>query len=331
MKFHKSISTSHRAIAHLFLLALALACTTTTHARILDQVLPPTPAVIPAAPAFGPVQPSVTQVIPISAAPAATVSLPPAGVAAGPTASASAGSAVVGSGTNQQPMSFFMHDIVGGTNPSARAVTGIVTNPAVNGELPFARPNGAVLPVNSGVPLNNGNNGIVNNNNIPFLTGLGGNTNTVFQNNGGNNLINGGGGGSTFPVANGGKMPAGNTLEDLTFGTMTVIDDEVTDGEQLGSGSVGKAQGFYVVSSEDGTSQTMAFTVMFESGGYADSLSFLGVHRTAVTESQLAIMGGTGKYVNARGYAAVKTLPSTDQNSTDGVETLLQFTVYVTY
>ncbi|XP_042510084.1 dirigent protein 10-like [Macadamia integrifolia] len=329
MEFHKSISTSHRAIAHLFLLALALTCTTTaTGARIPDQVLPPTSAVIPTpvASAFSPVQPSVTQVAPLAAVPAATVSVIPPNAAAAPGAPASA--TVAGSGPNQ-PMSFFMHDIVGGTNPSARAVTGIVTNPAVNGDLPFARPNGAVLPVNNGVPQNNGNNGIVNNNNIPFLTGLGGNTAQVFQNNGGNNVINGGG--SKFPVANGGKLPTGNALQDLTFGTMTVIDDEVTDGEQLGSGSLGKAQGFYVVSSEDGTSQTMAFTVMFESGGYADSLSFFGVHRTAVTESQLAIMGGTGKYVKAKGYAAVKTLPSVDQNSTDGVETLLQLTVYVTY
>ncbi|KAK6933249.1 Dirigent protein [Dillenia turbinata] len=223
-------------------------------------------------------------------------------------------------------LTFFMHDILGGSNPSARAVTGIVTNPAVNGQLPFAKPNGAVLPVNNGVPINNANSGIISNNNLPFLTGLGGSTSNVIQNNG-NNLF----GGFNLPVVNNAQIPGGTVLQKLMFGTLTVIDDELSEGHELGSGTVGKAQGFYVASSVDGTSQTMAFTAMFESGSYADSLSFFGVHRTAVSESQLAIMGGTGKYVNAKGFATIKTLPSVDQHATDGVETLLEFTVYVTY
>ncbi|KAK6929297.1 Dirigent protein [Dillenia turbinata] len=223
-------------------------------------------------------------------------------------------------------LTFFMHDIIGGSNPSARAVTGIVTNPAVNGQLPFAKPNGAVLPVNNGVPINNANGGIISNNNLPFLIGLGGSTSNVIQNNG-NNLF----GGFNLPVVNNAQLPGGSVLQKLMFGTLTVIDDELTEGHELGSGTVGKAQGFYIASSVDGTSQTMAFTAMFESGSYADSLSFFGGHRTAVSESQLAIMGGTGKYVNAKGFATIKTLPSVDQHATDGVETLLEFTVYITY
>ncbi|XP_021912572.1 dirigent protein 25-like [Carica papaya] len=220
-----------------------------------------------------------------------------------------------------------MHDILGGSNPSARAVTGIVVNPAVNGQVPFAKPNGANLPLNNGVPVNSNNNGILNNNNVPLLTGLSGNAATGIQNSN-NNFITGGNG---FPVLNGGQLPDGTTLQKLMFGTMTVIDDELTEGHELGSGLVGKAQGFYVASSEDGSSQTMAFTAMFESGGYVDSISFFGVHRTAVSESHLAIMGGTGKYVNAKGFATVKTFSATNQHETDGAETLLQFTVYLSY
>ncbi|KAG6578729.1 Dirigent protein 25, partial [Cucurbita argyrosperma subsp. sororia] len=224
---------------------------------------------------------------------------------------------------------FFMHDILGGSNPSARAVTGAVNNPALNGQLPFAKPNGAVLSVGNGVPQSNGNTGLINNNNLPFLIGLGGATSPLLQNNnGGGNNFNGG---SSFPSVNAGQLPSGVSVQQLMFGTMTVIDDELTEGHELGSGLIGKAQGFYVVSSEDGNSQTMAFTTMFASGHYVDSLSFFGVHRTAVSESHLAIMGGTGKYVNAKGYANVKTLPGTNQHETDGVETLLQFTVYISY
>ncbi|KAL6290861.1 hypothetical protein ACE6H2_008371 [Prunus campanulata] len=224
---------------------------------------------------------------------------------------------------DQHTLMFFMHDILGGSNPTARAMTGIVNSPAANGQLPFAKPNGAVLPYNNGVPQNNNNNGIINNNNIPFLTGLSGTTSNVAQNNG----INGGFG--NFPI-NSGQLQPGSVLQNLMFGTMSVFDDELTEGHELSSGLVGKAQGFYVVSSEDGTSQTMGFTAMFESGSYADSLSFFGVHRTAVSESHLAIMGGTGKYVNAKGFAIVKTFPASNQQ-TDGAETLLQFTVYFTY
>ncbi|PQQ03576.1 dirigent protein 25 [Prunus yedoensis var. nudiflora] len=65
--------------------------------------------------------------------------------------------------------------------------------------------------------------------------------------------------------------------------------------------------------------------------GYADSLTFFGVHRMAASESHLAVMGGTGKYLNAKGHALVKTIPATNQHNTDGVDTVLQFTVYLTY
>ncbi|KAK2637578.1 hypothetical protein Ddye_032370 [Dipteronia dyeriana] len=167
-------------------------------------------------------------------------------------------------------LTFFMYDILGGSNPSALPVTGIVNNPAVGGQVPFAKPNGAVLPGNGGAQQNSGNN-------IPFLTGLSGTIQNVVQNNGNN--------GFNFPVSSGGQLPTANRRQ------------------ELGSGFVGKAQGFYVASSVDGTSQTMAFTTMFTSGHYADSLSFFGVHRMATSESQLAIMGGTGKYVNAKGFA----------------------------
>ncbi|XP_010243747.1 PREDICTED: dirigent protein 25-like [Nelumbo nucifera] len=297
MESHKPICSTLKATAYLLLVVLTVTCATS--ARILDEQSP--------APATIPVE-------------TPTADVPPDAAAAKTTTSA----ATVNTDPHH-PLSFFMHDRLGGSNPSALAVTGIVNNPAVNGQVPFARPNGAVLPVNNGVPLNNDNRGIINNNNIPFLTGLGGSTSTVIQNNGNN-------GGFGVPLVNGAQLPAGTTIQKLMFGTMTVIDDELTEGHELGSGMVGKAQGFYVTSSEDGSSQTMAFTAMFESGNYADSLSFFGVHRTAVSESQLAIMGGTGKYVNAKGYATLKTaIPNANQQTTDGEETLLEVTVYLTY
>lgn len=152
---------------------------------------------------------------------------------------------------------------------------------------------------------------------------------TLPQQNNGNNII---GGMPGFPVLNSAQFPSGTTLQQLMFGTMTVFNDELTEGHELGSGLVGKAQGFYLSSSQDGSSFTMAFNVMFSSGSYDDTLSFFGVHRAAVAESHLAIMGGTGKYVNAKGFAKVKTvLPANTQHETDGMETVLEITVYLAY
>ncbi|GMG98226.1 hypothetical protein Nepgr_000066 [Nepenthes gracilis] len=292
-----------KAINFLVVLSIAISCARS--ARILDELAPLAPETSPEASV--PVETPVSSTTPVVAA--------PGGAASGTTTDAS------------HELTFFMHDILGGANPSAKAVTGIVGNPAAGGQVPFAKPNGAVLPTSNGVPVNNGNSGLINNNNIPFLTGLSGTIPNVVQS-GGNNFITGGNG---FPVVNSAQLSAGMTIQKLMFGTLTVIDDQLTEGHDLSSGLVGKSQGFYIVSSVDGTSQTMAFTALFESGGYVDSLCFFGVHQTAVSESQLAIMGGTGKYVNAKGFATMTTLPAVDQHETDGVETVLQFTVYVTY
>ncbi|KAJ8563647.1 hypothetical protein K7X08_032099 [Anisodus acutangulus] len=333
-----------------FLLILALTITSATSSRILDEE-PVTPTVAPEAPdtddapasgiatgtgAATPVGADASVGSPVfGGAGAAGVAAPAthagAGVSAGGAGAAGADHAAtagaVVAGEDDHIFSFFLHDILGGSNPSAIAVTGIATNPSLSGQVPFAKPNGAVLAVDNGVPVNSNNNGIISNNNIPFLTGLSGTTPTVIQNNGNNNII---GGGAGYPALNMAQLGSGVTFQKLMFGTMTVFDDELTEGHELNSGLVGKAQGFYIASSEDGTSQTMAFTVMLHSGSYSDSLSFFGVHRVRVSESHLAIMGGTGKYVNAKGFATVKTFPTVNQQ-TDGVETLLHVTVYLAY
>ncbi|CAJ1933070.1 unnamed protein product [Sphenostylis stenocarpa] len=286
----------------IFVALVCLAITSTTSTRTLDEVEEASQ------------QPNVAQ------APVSSI-LPPL-VPASPVAEPVKGV------DQHHILSFFMHDILGGSNPTARAVTGVVTNPALNAQVAFAKPNGANLPFNNGLPQNNNNGGILNNNNLPFLTGLGGTTGNIFNNNG-NNFVNGGVG---FPVTNTNQLPEGMTLQKVMFGTMTVFDDELTEGHEMGSGLVGKAQGFYIASAVDGTSQFMAFTAKFEENGYVDSLSFFGVHRTQVSESYIAIIGGTGKYVNAEGYAIIKSFPvSGQQHNTDGVETLLQLTAYLAY
>ncbi|KAI3520038.1 hypothetical protein L1887_09259 [Cichorium endivia] len=238
-----------------------------------------------------------------------------------------------GTGAEHPTMSFFMHDIIGGSHATSRVVTGIVASSSAN-VVPFSTPNSQVFPVTGGVPLNN-INGIVNNNNLPFLAGFNGNSlnnpnsNTVLQNTGNNNVVNGG---NNLPFVAAGQLPAGITLQQLMFGSITVIDNELTEGHELGTGVIGRGQGFYLASSLDGSSHTFALTTLFHGGDHEvdDTISFFGVHRTASEISHIAVIGGTGKYEEAKGYATIESLPQVDEHTTDGVETIVHVNIYLT-
>lgn len=117
----------------------------------------------------------------------------------------------------------------------------------------------------------------------------------------------------------------------LGFGTITVIDDILTNSPELGSQQLGKAQGVYVASSADGSTQMMAFTAMFEGGEFGDSLNFYGIYRIGSAMSRLSVTGGTGKFKNAIGFAEVRGLIPPGQAVTDGAETLLRISVHLKY
>ncbi|CAL9236176.1 unnamed protein product [Arabidopsis halleri] len=240
-------------------------------------------------------------------------------------------------GATEPLLEFFMHDVLGGSHPSARVVTGIVAQTEVNG-IPFSKASNSIFPVDNGVPLVNSNNinSVINPNTAPLLTGLGGaQTSTVIQNTNGNsnNALSA----NNLPFVTAGNLPPGAALQHLMFGTITVVDDELTESHELGSAVIGRAQGFYLASSLDGTSQTLSLTVLLHGehdhqDTLDDAISFFGVHRTASHASQIAVIGGTGKFEHAKGYAIVETLHNQDnQHITDGQDTILHFSVYLTY
>jgi hypothetical protein len=291
-------------------------------------------AVTPVDDGTAPVAPPVRVAAPLPAGPITTTT-PPSGpaplVATSATVAKPAGSQTT-TATTSPPLSFFMHDILGGSHPSNRIVTGIIARTEING-IPFSQPNNNFFPLQGGTPLVNINNlnNLINPNNAPLLTGLTGTqTNTFLQNTGNNNNV---ANGNNQPFVTAGNLPAGSALQKLMFGSITVVDNELTEGHELGSAVIGKAQGFYLASSMDGTSHTMAFTVLLHGGenhgDVEDTISFFGVHRTATADSQIAIIGGTGKYENAKGYATVETLPQVDQHTTDGVDTIMHFNVFL--
>ncbi|KAL7613788.1 hypothetical protein Lser_V15G08693 [Lactuca serriola] len=288
----------------------------------------PTPTVITPAPLVSPSIPSPVVKNPIVATGVTTPVTSPTG------GSASVVGTVPATGATDHPtMSFFMHDVIGGSHATSRVVTGIVASSSANA-VPFSTPNSQVFPITGGIPLNN-INGIVNNNNLPFLAGFNGNnpnnpnSNTVLQNTGNNNVVNGG---NNLPFVAAGQLPAGITLQQLMFGSITVIDNELTEGHELGTGVIGSGQGFYLASSLDGSSHTFALTTLFHGGDHEvdDTISFFGVHRTASEISHIAVIGGTGKYEEAKGYATIESLPQVDEHTTDGVETIVHVKIYLT-
>lgn len=221
-------------------------------------------------------------------------------------------------------LSFFLHDILGGSHPSARVVSTDVT------ALPFSKINNNLYPITGGIPLANPKlNGVVTNNNLPLLVGPNGvQSSAVFQNRGTNNA-----------AAAAGNLPAGFKVQKLMFGSATVIDDQLTEEQESDSGVFGRGQGWYLASSMESTSQMIVLTVLVHGGGSGggdheegveDTISLFGVHRPASGESEIAVVGGTGKYENARGYAAVERLPKEDEHTTDGVDAVLHFNLYLT-
>ncbi|CAK9164594.1 unnamed protein product [Ilex paraguariensis] len=215
-------------------------------------------------------------------------------------------------------LELYMHDILGGSNPTARPITGLLGN-IYSGQVPFARPVG-FLPPKGGVAIPNANGALptVNANGIPLGTGLAGTTFAGLPNGANNN-------GQPFTTQLG---PDGLGLG---FGTITVIDDILTSAPELGSQSLGKAQGVYVASSADGTTQMMTFTAMMEGGEYGDNLNFFGVYKIGSAISRLSITGGTGKFKNACGFAEMRSLIPAGQHVTDGAEILLRIAVHLSY
>ncbi|MCD7445981.1 Dirigent protein 18 [Datura stramonium] len=212
-------------------------------------------------------------------------------------------------------LELYMHDILGGNNPTARPITGLLGN-IYSGQVPFARPLG-FQPPKDGVAIPNSNGAIptFNINGVPLGTGLAGTTFAGNQNS------------QTSTVT----TQLGPDGLSLGFGTITVIDDYLTLSPELGTQNLGKAQGVYVSSSADGTTQMMAFTAMMEGGEYGDSLNFFGVYRIGSTMSRISVTGGTGKFKNACGFAEIRSLIPAGQHVTDGAETLLRITVHLTY
>jgi hypothetical protein len=105
-----------------------------------------------------------------------------------------------------------------------------------------------------------------------------------------------------------------------------MFDDPLTLGPQLSSKLVGKAQGFYASASQDDFGFLMAMNLAFIEGKYnGSSITILGRNSGLNKVREMPVVGGSGLFRFARGYAQANTYKY-DPKSGDAI---VEYNVYV--
>ncbi|KAL5545411.1 hypothetical protein UlMin_005098 [Ulmus minor] len=119
------------------------------------------------------------------------------------------------------------------------------------------------------------------------------------------------------------KLP--NTSS-IGFGFTVMADNPLTVGPEQSSKLVGKAQGLYASASQTEIGLLMVFNLVFTQGKYKGStLSLLGRNVILSKVREMPIVGGTGLFRFARGYAQARTYMF---NMTSG-NAIVEYNVYV--
>ncbi|ONK66478.1 uncharacterized protein A4U43_C06F8590 [Asparagus officinalis] len=92
------------------------------------------------------------------------------------------------------------------------------------------------------------------------------------------------------------------------FGALVMMDDPLTEEPDRNSKLIGKAQGMYGLASQDEAGLLMAMNLVFVDGEFNGStLSVLGRNAVFNDVREMPVIGGSGKFRFARGYALAKT------------------------
>ncbi|XP_052194026.1 dirigent protein 22-like [Diospyros lotus] len=110
------------------------------------------------------------------------------------------------------------------------------------------------------------------------------------------------------------------------FGTAFMMDDPLTEGPEPTSKLVGKAQGIYAIASQSLVELLMVVNYEFVEGKYnGSSISILGRNPVFDDTREMPIVGGSGLFRLARGYALAHTVWF-DPNTGDAT---VEYNVYV--
>ncbi|KAL8500927.1 hypothetical protein ACS0TY_020496 [Phlomoides rotata] len=111
----------------------------------------------------------------------------------------------------------------------------------------------------------------------------------------------------------GGKNPTAVKIigegKSIGFGTTFMIDDALTEKLDRSSKIVGRAQGMYSIVTQNDMAFLMVVTFAFTEGKYNGSgISMLGRNHVMDDVREMPIVGGSGLFRLARGYALAHTL-----------------------
>lgn len=110
---------------------------------------------------------------------------------------------------------------------------------------------------------------------------------------------------SAIPVV---KPARTNTTSFTGFGSLTMVDDPLTTGPESTSKEVGRARGLYGSAGQNDFGLIMVMSYVFTDGIYdGSSFSLLSINPATNPVREMAIVGGTGLFRLARGYAIAQT------------------------
>lgn len=113
-----------------------------------------------------------------------------------------------------------------------------------------------------------------------------------------------------------------------TFGALVMIDDPLTEGPDNSSRVIGHAQGMYGFADQQEYALLMTMNLVFSEGQYNGStLSVMGRNPVMEQVRELAVVGGSGVFRFASGYAQAKTITMMDPNGA----TIVEYNVYVSH
>ncbi|KAI5410692.1 dirigent protein 11 [Lathyrus oleraceus] len=95
------------------------------------------------------------------------------------------------------------------------------------------------------------------------------------------------------------------------FGSVFMMDDAMTEGPELSSKRIGRAQGLIGLSSLHDIAEFLLINLVFDEGSYAGStLSMLGRNPISKQNRETSIVGGTGVFRFARGFSIANSVNS---------------------
>ncbi|CAH8392420.1 unnamed protein product [Eruca vesicaria subsp. sativa] len=116
----------------------------------------------------------------------------------------------------------------------------------------------------------------------------------------------------------------GTNSSSVSFGVVLIADDPLTEGPDPSSKEVGRAQGMYASTDMNILSFTMVFNLVFTEGEFNGStVAMYGRNPIMSKVREMPIIGGTGAFRFARGYAQART------NKHVGLNAVVEYNVFI--